>query len=185
VVVSLIFAIYKTTGEMNKVDGFVATVSSVSLGMMKVLMNPMLFATALAGTVFSNYLEGFAPFIEALLVCVFADSIFGVYLAHREKNFEWNKAMKILEKLIVYAFYLWIIHVVSRVPFVQQYGDWIQYFTSFIYSLMILNEGRSAFKNGNKVHPNKISGWVVSMFDKIEGNIKADTSTPVSNNNNN
>lgn len=166
---------------MNKVDGFVATVGSVSLGMLKVLMNPLLFTTAILGTVFSNYLTGYAPFIEALLVCILGDSIFGIYLAHRENKFEWAKAMKILEKLIVYAFYLWIIHVVSRVPFIQNYGEWVQYFTSFIYSLMILNEGRSAFKNGNKVHPNKISGWVVAMFDKIEGNMKADASAPLSN----
>ncbi|MDP1814398.1 MAG: phage holin family protein [Leadbetterella sp.] len=141
----------------------------------------MLFTTAILGTVFSNYLTGYAPFIEALLVCILGDSIFGIYLAHRENKFEWAKAMKILEKLIVYAFYLWIIHVVSRVPFIQNYGEWVQYFTSFIYSLMILNEGRSAFKNGNKVHPNKISGWVVAMFDKIEGNMKADASAPLSN----
>ena len=43
-------------------DGFVATVGSVSLGMLKVLMNPLLFTTAILGTVFSNYLTGYAPF---------------------------------------------------------------------------------------------------------------------------
>jgi len=159
---------------MNKVESFMATMSSVSLGIVKVLSNPLLLITAGIGGFLSVYFDNYGPFIEALLVCIFADSLFGVYLAYKKQAFKWEKAMKIVEKMVVYAFYLWIIYVVSKVPFIQNYGDWIAYFTSFIYSLMILNEGRSAFKNGNQVYPNRIAGWVVAVFDKIEGNIKAE-----------
>jgi len=157
---------------MNKTEGFFSAFVNVTTGVTSLLKSPVAIAGAAYGSLFLNYYGKYHMFIEALLVCILADSIFGVWLAYKKKLFEWVKAVKILEKMVVYGFYLLIIHFVSRIEYIQQYGDWVGYFTNFIYTLMILNEGRSAFKNGNEVYPNKIFGVVVKAFDLIEGKAK-------------
>jgi hypothetical protein len=154
---------------MNKTENFFDSFNGITLGILKLLNSPTIVASLAVSSVFLNYYARYDMFIQALLVCILADSLFGVWLAYKNKSFEWNKAMKIIEKIVVYSFYLLIVHFVSRINFIAQFDDYVSYLTSFIYTLMITNEGRSAIKNGNRVYPNKVAGSVVRVFDIIEG----------------
>jgi len=157
---------------MTKTSDFLDSFSSVTIGLVQMLKSPSLVVGVGVGAFFLNYYSSYEMFIEALLICIFADSVFGIWLAYKVKAFEWSKAVKIVEKIVVYAFYLLIVHFVSRIEWIHQFDDAVKYFTNFIYTLMIVNEGRSAVKNGNIVYPNRIASVIVKWFDVIEGKTK-------------
>lgn len=157
---------------MTKTTDFLDSFSSVTIGLVQMLKSPSVLVSVGVSALFLNYYGTYEMFIEALLICIFADSVFGIWLAYKQRAFEWHKAIKIVEKIVVYAFYLLIVHFVSRIEWVHQFDEAVKYFTNFIYTLMIVNEGRSAVKNGNVVYPNRIASVIVKWFDVIEGKAK-------------
>lgn len=168
---------------MNKASGFFEVFGGISLSLVKVMGSPpLLFLSGLmAGA--SSYIHINGAFLYALGVCIFADSVFGIWLARKKGEFDWDKAVRIIEKLVVYTFYMWVIHSITRIAWFDNFEVQVGYLTSVVYSVMIVHEGRSAFRNGNKVHPNKIAGFVVGIFDKIEGKINLGTEKKIFENN--
>jgi hypothetical protein len=158
--------------EMNKASGFFEVFLGVSTGLGKVMSSPpLLFLSGLmAGA--SSYVDINGAFLYALGVCIFADSVFGVWLARKKGEFDWDKAVRIIEKIVVYSFYMWVIHSITRIGWFNDFDVQVRYLTNAVYSVMIVHEGRSAFRNGHRVHPNKVAGFVVDIFDRIEGKIK-------------
>lgn len=158
--------------EMNKASGFWEVFLGISVGLAKVIGSPpLLFLSGvLAGA--SAYVDTNGAFLYALGVCIFADSVFGIWLARKKGEFDWDRAVRIVEKIVVYSFYMWVIHSITRIAWFDNFELQVGYLTSVVYSVMIVHEGRSAFRNGHRVHPNKVAGFVVDIFDKIEGKMK-------------
>jgi phage-related holin len=158
---------------MNKVSGFWGTLVSVSMHLAQVVQNKFWLAvSAVTSAGLLNYVEEYNSLINVLVICVFSDSLFGIWISIKKKKFEWAKAFRIVEKIVVYFFYLWISHSIAGLTFLEKY-DFVDYLHVFIYVIMIINEGKSAFKNGNIIYPNKISGMVVSVFDLVENQARA------------
>jgi hypothetical protein len=162
---------------MNKVEAFVETVGVLSLSIGKMLLaiikTPYLFVPTFILVGFDNYLNDYARFVEALAICILADSVFGVWLSLKENRFQLSKSMAIVQKLVVYFFYLIIIHYISRLDWLTSFDTTIIYITKFVLTAMILTEGKSAIENGNILFPNKIAGTIVWFFEKIEGKLDA------------
>ena len=162
---------------MNKIEQFLHTsaVMSISIGKMllSILTNIKLFIPTFLLVGLDNYMSDYNRFVVALIFCIVADSVFGVWLAFKEDRFQWSKAVVIVQKLVVYFFYLIIIHYISRLDWLTAFDTTIVYITKFVFTAMILTEGKSAIENGNKLFPNQIAGTIVWFFDKIEGKMES------------
>ena len=159
---------------MNKILNFIETATIMTVSVYKmitaVLMKPILTIPVFFSLIISGaYYIDYKPFIEALVVCIFADSVFGVWLSIKEKRFELSKSVAIVQKIVVYGFYLLIVHYISKLDWIIEFDITIMYITKFVFTAMILTEGKSAVQNGNILFPNKIAGTIVWFFDKIDG----------------
>lgn len=158
---------------MNKLDEFGNIVIGVTLGFLKMLFaiftTPKLFAPTFLGLWYTGYFVSYTNFLQALGVCILADSVFGVWIAIKNKTFEMSKSFSIIQKIVVYSFYLIIVHYITRLDWIIGFDVTVVYLTRFILTAMILEEARSATRNGNILFPNAIAGRIVWFFDKIEG----------------
>lgn len=159
---------------MNKIENFTETAVLISASIFKMLANifssPYLFIPTLSSIVLiDGYFSNYKPFIDALAICILADSVFGVWIAIRENKFKLSKSFAIVQKIVVYSFYLLIIHYISKLDWISEFDITVLYITKFVFTAMILTEGKSAVENGNSLFPNKIAGTIVWFFEKIEG----------------
>lgn len=161
---------------MNKIEQFFQTtgILTVAIGKMilSILKTPILYIPTFILVGFERYMLDYQRFVDALIICILADSVLGVWLSIKEKRFEFSKSMAIVQKIVVYFFYLLIIHYISRLDWLSTFDATIIYITKFVLTAMILTEGKSAIENGNSLFPNKVAGSIVWFFEKIEGKLE-------------
>ncbi|UBM58225.1 phage holin family protein [Marinilongibacter aquaticus] len=153
---------------MNKLEGLLMTGWGLILGAWQVATNKYLLPITLVATLgLTDYFDNYYAYIVTLIICILADSVFGVWLSIKNGKFKWKKAVAIVEKVGVYFFYIVIIHRVTTIKILEDL-QWLSYVQVFCYSLMILNEAKSAFGLGYKIYPNPIMRPIVAALDIIE-----------------
>lgn len=160
---------------MNKVEDFVGLLGAVTLGVYKslslIFKIPFLFLGTSVSIGLSLYWGDHRLYFEALAVCLFFNTITGGILAFKEGRFTILGLCNVFMKVVVYAMYLLILHFVTRLDVVVQFDTGIEIITKLLLTGIIVNEGRSAVDNGDKLYPNMATGFIKQFFDKIENGI--------------
>ena len=160
---------------MNKIEDFVGLLGAVTMSLYKsfvlIYKIPVLYIGTGLSIGLSVYWGDNRLYLEALSVCLFFNTVTGGILAFKEDRFTIVGLCNVFMKVVVYAMYLIILHFVTRLDVLVHWELGIEVITKLLLTGIIVNEGRSAVDNGDKLYPNWATGFIRNFFDKIENGI--------------
>lgn len=112
----------------------------------------------------NRYLFSDWQFGAHLCVVIMIDTIFGVWVSLKNRQFGVVGFSKFITKVIIYWLFLCVVHSLTHFSVEGERNEIFRWFNLFAYSALIVKESASVMLHIEAIKPGQLPRWIITRF---------------------
>ncbi len=107
-------------------------------------------------------------FLNFLLVLLSLDGILEIYIAYKNKVFNFKSIGLLFQKALIYTCFLVLVHILSHFTVEGEKNSFFGWFNGFAYLAIIVRESIYILENMTTIRPGLIPGWIIKKLKQYD-----------------